>query len=195
MVWGEGGPYSWYDWKQSQSGRGGVTGADIEKAVQATPREHCQTIFDDLDEAWKELDSLTEELKGRLDTYAPGLTGLRQAVGECRALAEHILQKKGPGESPPVPPDGDGPPTGVTAPRDGSFVGTQVASRAQVYQQLAQAAAMLKQLEPHSPIPYLINRAVELGALPFPDLMRALIRDADVLAGMNRELGIREPEE
>jgi type VI secretion system protein ImpA len=53
---------------------------------------------------------------------------------------------------------------------------------------------MLQRLEPHSPIPYLINRAVELGALPFPDLMIALIRDAEVLAGMNRELGIKEPE-
>ena len=50
----------------------------------------------------------------------------------------------------------------------GSFVGQQVDSRAQVYQQLAQAAAMLQRLEPHSPIPYLINRAVELGACPSP---------------------------
>ena len=63
----------------------------------------------------------------------------------------------------------------------GSFLGRQVASRAQVYQQLAQTAALLQQLEPHSPIPYLINRAVELGALSFPDLMRQLIRDSEVL--------------
>ena len=77
----------------------------------------------------------------------------------------------------------------------GSFVGRQVASRAQVYQQLAQAAALLQHLEPHSPIPYLINRAVELGALSFPDLMKQLIRDTDVLVGMNRELGIKSPEE
>ena len=58
------------------------------------------------------------------------------------------------------------------------------------------AAAALQRLEPHSPIPYLINRAVELGALSFPELMRILIRNSDVLAGLNRELGIKQnPEE
>ncbi len=84
---------------------------------------------------------------------------------------------------------GDGGRVACRAGGGGSFVGQQVASRAQVYQQLAQAAAMLQQLEPHSPIPYLINRAVELGALSFPDLMRQLIRDADVLAGDESRAG------
>jgi type VI secretion system protein ImpA len=56
---------------------------------------------------------------------------------------------------------------------------------------LAQAAALLKELEPHSPIPYLVQRAVELGALPFPELMIALIREPNVLADLNRELGIK----
>ena len=65
-------------------------------------------------------------------------------------------------------------------------------SREQAYRQLAQAAAVLRQLEPHSPIPYLIQRAVELGNLPFPQLMRALIREATVVEQLNRELGIHE---
>ena len=52
---------------------------------------------------------------------------------------------------------------------------------------------MLRRLEPHSPIPYLLERAVTLGALSFPDLMKELVRDANVLAAMSRELGIKEP--
>jgi predicted component of type VI protein secretion system len=59
-----------------------------------------------------------------------------------------------------------------------------------VYRQLAQAAEVLQQLEPHSPVPYLIRRAVELGDLPFPDMIRKLIREATVLAELDRELGI-----
>ncbi len=197
MIGGETARYSWNDWKQSQSGRGVATTADIEKAVKVTPREHCQTTFEDLDEARQELEALTDELNGRLGTYAPALSGLRQALDECRALAQQVLREvlKLMGPEPSQDGGGEGAVPGeekVPATRGGSFVGQQVASRAQVYHQLAQAAAMLQQLEPHSPIPYLINRAVELGALPFPDLMRALIRDAEVLAGMNRELGIKE---
>jgi type VI secretion system protein ImpA len=67
-------------------------------------------------------------------------------------------------------------------------------SREQAYRQLAQAAALLRQLEPHSPIPYLIQRAVELGSMPFPQLIRALIREQNVLSELNRELGIKEGE-
>jgi len=62
-----------------------------------------------------------------------------------------------------------------------------------VYRQLSEAAALLQRLEPQSPIPYLINRAVELGSLPFPELMKQLIRNNEVLGEMNRELGIKEP--
>ena len=194
MVWGEGARYGWLQWKQSQSGKDGISSADIEKAIQATPREQCQAVVDDLTEAWQELDTLAKELNDKMGQYAPGFTGLRQALGECRALAQQILQRKGPDLSQSGEGAGDGKAGGAgTDEGSGSFLGRQVASRTQVYQQLAQAAALLQQLEPHSPIPYLINRAVELGALSFPDLMRQLIRDSDVLTAMNRELGIKEP--
>ncbi len=62
--------------------------------------------------------------------------------------------------------------------------------RAEAYAQLARAAALLQELEPHSPIPYLVNRAVALGRMPFPQLMEQLIRDGGILESMNRELGI-----
>ena len=66
-------------------------------------------------------------------------------------------------------------------------------SREDAYRQLAQAAEVLRQLEPHSPIPYLIKRAVELGAMPFPELMQALIREPNAISELKRELGIKEP--
>jgi predicted component of type VI protein secretion system len=66
-------------------------------------------------------------------------------------------------------------------------------SRAEAYRQLERAAAVLQELEPHSPIPYLVRRAVELGALPFPELIKVLIRDANVLNELSRELGLKEP--
>jgi type VI secretion system protein ImpA len=199
MVWGDGGRYGWLQWKQAQGGTDGVSSADIEKAIDATPRDQCQAVLDDLTEIWQEVDTLARELNGKMGQYAPAFTGLRQAVGECRALAQQILQRKGPDLSQ-IGADGtDGEAGEGGAPGSGEggghFLGRQVNSRAQVYQQLAQAAALLQRLEPHSPIPYLINRAVELGALSFPELMRQLIQDSAVLTSMNRELGIKEPEE
>ncbi len=193
--------YGWLQWKLAQGGKGNLSTADFEKAILAAPREDCQRAFDDLTEAWQELDTLARELNGRMGSYAPSLAGLRQAVGECRTLAQQILQKKGPDPTQASEPATEPTPAVegedvASRPADqGAFVARQVASRAQVYQQLAEAAAILQQIEPHSPIPYLINRVVELGGLRFPELMRELIRDAEVLSGMNRELGIKPPDE
>jgi type VI secretion system protein ImpA len=64
-------------------------------------------------------------------------------------------------------------------------------TRADIYDRLSDAAARLQKIEPHSPIPYLIQRAVELGQMPFPLLMKALISDAKVLDELNRGLGIK----
>ncbi|MGZ3390885.1 MAG: hypothetical protein ACXVCF_14990, partial [Isosphaeraceae bacterium] len=84
-------------------------------------------------------------------------------------------------------------PDGVTGPGDSAE--PKMETRAEIYARVAEAAAKLQQIEPHSPIPYLLNRAVELGSLPFPELMKSLILNADVLTLMNRELGIKEQPE
>lgn len=49
-------------------------------------------------------------------------------------------------------------------------------------------------MEPHSPVPYLILKAVEWGSLPFPQLIRALVHDENIIVEMNREPGIKEPQ-
>ena len=53
-------------------------------------------------------------------------------------------------------------------------------------------ADALGKLEPHSPIPHIIHRAIALGQLSFPELMKELITDMAVLDEMSRNLGIKE---
>src|SRR5207245_6811531 len=118
---------------------------------------------------------------------APGLTSVRQVVGECRTLVQQILQQKRPSADGAVEEGG--------SEAAGGGRSRAVGSRAEAYRQLANAAAVLRQLEPHSPIPYLVERAVELGNLPFPQLIWALIRDADVLAELSRECGLQQSQE
>ena len=66
--------------------------------------------------------------------------------------------------------------------------------RDQLYRQLAQIADALKRIEPHSPIPYLLERCVKLGAMPFPELMREVIREAGTLDELDRLLGLKREE-
>src|SRR5262249_44886054 len=185
VVRAENGAYSWVDWKQSQDGRGKVTRQDFDKAVDGSPVELCTTESEDLTESATEMAQLTQLLGSKMGSVAPGLTGLRQAVDDCRILVQQILKLKGAAAGGDDV-EADGKQAGATG------GARSASSRAEAYRQLKDAARVLQQLEPHSPIPYLVQRAVELGAMPFPELMRALIREPNVLAELNREMGIKE---
>jgi type VI secretion system protein ImpA len=186
----------WQKWRDSTQA---VENAEelkeaFEKAVAETPRSACQDVADDLGECLAELGELDHALEQNLASYAPAISSLKQAVYDCHVLAKHILDKKGPeavdlaapDEGEPVAEAGDGEPVAA-----GSGGRRALNSRADIYRTIGEAAAALRNIEPHSPIPYLLDRAVELGALPFPELMKVLVRNPDVLSMMSRELGIR----
>ena len=189
--------YTWQNWREMQDGKKGAPTADkFEKAIGETPYEQCQTLADDITACQQELQQLEAALAEKLAGSAPGMSMVRKAVEDCQGLILQILKKKGPPPAAPSPaPAADGqtvPEYDEAAPGQPRVAAPRLASREDVYRQLNDAAALLQRLEPHSPIPYLIQRAIELGAMPFPKLMRALIRDENVLTEMNRELGIKE---
>jgi type VI secretion system protein ImpA len=202
LVHGDGEGYGWHHWKLLQDGRGSLTAEVFDRAVEATPREDCQRVVEDLTAAVAEARQLTEALTEKMEALAPSMLGVQKALGDSLTLAQQVLHRKGP---PPEEEAAAEPTAEETAPGAAPAEGGEAApaprekaaarplrTRADAYRQLAEAAALLQQLEPHSPIPYLIQRAVALGAMPFPKLMRELIRDENILSEMNRELGIRE---
>jgi type VI secretion system protein ImpA len=188
FVTGPEGRYGWLEWRQSQDGKGDVSREVFDQAVAATSAEDVDTALADLNEALAEMSQLAQLLDDKLGKgVAPAFTGMRQAAEEARGLLTDILQRKRPASALESDSSGDGSGAATGAPR-------AVTSRAEAYRQLAHAAAVLQELEPHSPIPYLVQRAVELGSLPFPQLIRQLIRDPNVLNELSREFGIKQTE-
>jgi type VI secretion system protein ImpA len=193
------GQFGQLDWKLTQEGRGPLPREDFEKAMLATPPALIMQNAAALDACVAELNALAEALNARMGSVAPGLSGIREALESCRTVVRKLVQMRGldqagaPAEAAPA--DGNGAVT-AEAPGGAAPAGAlrPAATRAEAYRQLSQAADLLQQLEPHSPIPYLVRKAVELGSLPFPELMRRLIREPNTLAELSRELGIKESE-
>jgi type VI secretion system protein ImpA len=189
--------YSLQNCDQSAENKSRVPQSELDKAIQTASREQLTAVNEDVTECLAELARLRAGLDSRMGPLAPGLTEVGKVVEGCRLFLEHALREC------PVPAakedNASGGPNDQAGRGDHSPSGNSsaMASRAEAYRQLAQAAARLRELEPHSPIPYLVQRAVELGGLPFPLLMKALIRDGNVINELNRELGIKEshPEE
>lgn len=193
LVAGDGKAYGWLDWRASQDAKGSITKDDWDSAVEATKVEDCKTAAEDLAQAREELNQLGQVLAARMGSHAPGLLNLRQALDECHTLIGEIVRRKSPDEpSEPHPPN-ETADLGEPGKGSGPAQPRSLASREDAYRQLEQAAALLQKLEPHSPIPIMIQRAVELGKLKFPDLLKALIADDAAHAEVWKLLGHPRP--
>ena len=63
-------------------------------------------------------------------------------------------------------------------------------SREQAYKTLEQLAEYLATIEPHSPTPYLIRRAVKWGQLPLAELIQEVLNEEGDLNGMLAMMGL-----
>lgn len=184
--------YGALHWQLAREGKQDLSTELVEQAViNATP-EQCRKLADDAAQALAEIKQLTNELRMKMGSEAPGLSYVRAAIEEGATLAKQIVARKGGDEAAPAEAveavaDAGGGQTVVVR------QGPRPVTRDDLYKQLNEAATALQRMEPHSPVPYIIQRAVALGALPFPQLMQELIRDANVITEMNRELGIKPP--
>jgi len=115
-------------------------------------------------------------------------------IERCVELIERIAKKRGFALVPAAP--GAAPTPGeVGSPEvEAGAPATTAGTRDGLYRQLDQIAAALRRIEPHSPVPFILDRCVKLGALPFPQLMRAMIQEAGALGELDRLLGIEKGE-
>jgi type VI secretion system protein ImpA len=183
--------FCYLDWEKAKAGRG-VSMDQFDQSVLRTPRAECQTACDALEGALGELGRLSAALDARMSAYAPGLLEVRKALEQCRLLERQILDRKGPAPAAeaPAPPaaqsNGAAAPLAPAVPPPAPGRGE---TREELYASLAATASRLQRMEPHSPIPILIQLAVELGALPFPQLMGALAKD-QLMNALIRDPGV-----
>lgn len=183
------GKYGFTDWKTAQDAGQEAFAGSVAQAIAATPPERAAELSATLDACLAEVGQLATVLTAKVGPDATHLPNVRAALEDCQRVVR-LVEQKSAEERPPSDAETNTQ-TNASADRYEAAMGQ---TRADAYRQLAAAAALLQRLEPHSPIPYLVQRAVALGALPFPQLMKALIRDTNVLTELNREMGIKSEE-
>lgn len=182
---------------------------------------HALAALDDrLSQAYTAWDALEALLDERLGIDAPSLSKVTDMLAQMRQAVRSLLQGRDPrDEEKPValsgPPAGqasDASPFLVTStddhtmreepssfplpsgPQAGAVPASgngRINSRAEAYQWLELAAAYLLREEPHSPTPYLVNRAVTWGRMPLPELMQEVLREEGDLNRYFSMLGVR----
>lgn len=173
-----------------------VTGEMWRKAKAATSRAESERIDLNIEECWTEFNELNRVLEEKYDrNQTPGLSNLKKALEDIQLQAKKLLDEKR--EEEPDPADeltGD-----AESGEDGEFsaVGGRgagasgaITSRADALKRLLQVSDFFQKTEPHSPVSYLVNRAVKWGNMPLDGWLQDVIKDEAVLFQLRQTLGI-----
>lgn len=156
-----------------------VQSQTISQAVSTTPLEFYQHTHQSINDALAAITTLSLTLEQQCKNEVPSLSGLQQLLAEIMETLASLVQHRGPLEQNLASNEDDitnqqqtDEAEGALPPSGGS--GGPVNSRQAAYRQLAEAAEYLKQDDPHSPVPYLIIKAIEWGNLNTAELYQEL---------------------
>ena len=187
---------------------GKITGEQFDKAVEATSPTFYKALFEDLNQTWEEYERLDRMVEEKFGREAPSLLQLKQSIESCRVLIGEIAQQKGVLEPTPTPREPEPTPAPVAehepesspAPQPRSrpvislsqrAVPLEPQNRADALRRLAAVADYFRRTEPHSPVAYLVQRAVRWGEMPLEEWLRDVIANEDVLARVHETLGLK----
>ncbi len=174
----------------------------LREQVRASDSAFLQSIIRQADDASAEPKRLMHFLDAQLRDESPSLSKLATAIDNARQAAQTLLPPMEADGAPlPIPTDaaslasvtgGTANPSSTNKSTERLAVLDPSAQRAEAYAALADIAALLKKIEPNSPTPYMIERALTLGAMPFPEMITAINASAGSIDRFFELLGISQ---
>jgi len=167
---------------------GRTTGEAWRKAKDSTKRAFYEEQFLVVNECWEELSSLDRVMDERFGNQTPGVGSLKKALDDVRTLLEKLVKEKRVLEPDPV--SGDSVSGNSTEEGGGNISVGPIHSREEALRRLAEVALYFQRTEPHSPVAYLVQRAIKWGQMPLEVWLEDVIRDGAVLGQIRETLGI-----
>jgi type VI secretion system protein ImpA len=153
--------------------------AALKDAARATAPAYLRERRNALDAARFLIDLLDSWCTPRLGVEAPSFARLTEAITQAGLVLAECLSMHPNSESPYRALSETGAPAAACSvagdvKNEPLTVPREPQSREDAYRQLASIAEYLARYEPHSPVPYLIQLALDWGRKPLPLLLREL---------------------
>lgn len=183
--------------KTEKAGKLGFSNADVERAVAESSESFFVNIRDDVSEAidtYREISRMLDEYCGINDS--PPTSNIINVLEETLGAIKHIGKYKIPqpeqdSDDAAQNQDESDMNSTETHANAASAASGPVKSREEAFKRLIEIAEFFRKTEPHSPISYIIERAVKWGDMPLEDLMRELIPDSSAREFYGSLTGIR----
>ena len=171
------------DARRQKIGNMGFSLEDIEKAVEESSETFFVNSRADIEESmsiYREVGTKLDELCG-IDE-APPVRAIVEVLEECLGAINHLGRFKFPAEDS-TEAEEEGEAAGEETTAEGGTVKVvkqrgPVESREDAFKQLNEIATFFRKTEPHSPISYMLEKAVKWGNMPLGELINELITDS-----------------
>jgi type VI secretion system protein ImpA len=185
------------DAHQAALAEGKTTGEAFDRQVQDSGSEFVRTTLAAVEAAQVAFDRLQTLVDARFGRQAPSMAELGEALKRARQIMAKAGVQFGIGTASAADTALEDPPakavatpaqaTGIRAPTirpagDG-------ADKAELLRTITDIAAHFKRLEPHSPVPFLLERAVAWANTPLDQWLAEVISDDSVLNGIRDRIG------
>jgi type VI secretion system ImpA family protein len=174
-------------------------------SMMDTPIEHYLLLAEDCDKLFEELTALTVFLDEKCGRQSPSFSQFRDTPTRIRRYTAEVLKDRSfeiPVESTEEPAQAQA--AAQTAnnsstegkdmifPRGNQAAPGEIQSREDAYRRLAEAADYLLKHEPHSPVPYLVRRAISWGTMSLPELIMQIVNTQDDRMSIFTLLGLNQ---
>ena len=166
---------------------GQITLEDFGKARGATRRAFYEELLGVLNECWSEFEALDRVMDEKFGRQTPGLGELKKTLDRVRDWADKTTKEKRLEE-----PEGGAAGAEGAAGEEGSGSAGAVRGRQDALRRLAEVADYFRRTEPHSPVSYLVQRAIAWGQMPLDAWLGDVIKDGALLESLRETLGLKQ---
>ncbi len=162
---------------------------EFDDAIEATSIDLLRSRNSELSECFQEMTDLSVLIDHRLGDEAPSWDDLRKTLTDIQVFVRDVLKRRGGLTADQV--GGllsDGEPGGVNG--EMRLTGGTLRSRSEAIARLEEVARFFQSMDPHSPVAFLIRRAVRWANMNFEDLLVELVKDENTLRQVTETLGI-----
>ncbi|MFV0389455.1 MAG: type VI secretion system protein TssA [Pyrinomonadaceae bacterium] len=170
-----------------------VLASDWKKALAQSKRAFYEELDVAIEECKAGLKELDDVVEANFDPrQAPSLNVLRDQLETIQSETNKLLKQRRIEEPDPadllneVEEENSTP--GANSEKVKATSGA-IQNRADALRRLAELAVFFKQTEPHSPVSYLIDRAVKWGNMPLDRWLEDVVKDQGILGQIRQTLG------
>jgi type VI secretion system protein ImpA len=178
--------------KAQAEAEGRTTGDAWRKAKNATDRDFYEDTYSIINQCWDQFQALDQVMDEKFERQTPGLGTLKKTLDAIRSQVEKLVKESRILHPRPEELDQPGE-VGVDGEGGMSATGGALRSRADALRRLAEVAQYFQRTEPHSPVAYLVQRAIKWGQMPLEVWLEDVIKDGAVLGHLKETLGLDTP--